>query len=182
MYTGSKIDALLKGPWCGRLWYPLCFRSYKLNSNAPMALRFSAFSHSNHDMRIRHDWEPSRAEAEVVPRDFQMVEVAVTSIFTVKPSLQWTPDIKKGCAKIERHSDVGCLTKPFWFFPSSANPGFIIPDGVLDVIDTPNEMDGKEGEELDTQHLASSAVRCITPVFVLPGNAICEPLTTARVV
>ena len=53
---------------------------------------------------------------------------------------------------------------------------------MLDVIDTPSEVDGEEGEELDTQNLAGSAVRSMTTVFVLSGNAIREPLTTARAV
>ena len=65
--------------------------SYKSNSNAPMAHRFASLhlflSNRNHGRRVRHGWEPSRVEAEGVPRDFQMVEVAVTSTVTVKPSV-----------------------------------------------------------------------------------------------
>ena len=92
------------------------------------------------------------------------------------------PDVEKGSEDIERHSGVGFLTKPFWFFPSSAIVGYNILMGVLGVIYTSSEMDGEEGQELDPQSLAGSAVRSVTPVFVLPGYAIREPLTTGRVV
>ena len=60
--------------------------------------------------------------------------------------------------------------------------GYKILDGVLGVIYTSSEMDGEEGEDLDTQHLVGSAERGVTPFFVLPGHAIREQLTTGRVV
>ena len=58
------------------------------------------------------------------------------------------PHVEKGCADVQRHSEIGSPTKPFWFFPSGAGPGFLIPDGVLSVIYTPSEMGSEDREGL----------------------------------
>ena len=86
----SKRDALLKYVR-GVADYGIHFATGVTSRAATPLWRFTSLhlllSHSDHDMRIRHDCESSRGEAEGVPRDFQMVEVAVASIVTVKPSV-----------------------------------------------------------------------------------------------
>lgn len=47
--------------------------------------------------------------------------------------------------------------------------------GVLDVVDFPSEMDGREGEDLKGEHFAGGGVGGVPPVGALSEEAVVDP-------